>query len=73
MTNDRAVNGWVCHDTPTCVQTHLPAYRHTYLRTDTVRASEELAHGQMASGFKPLFWKALRNESQEVKDPKGNR
>lgn len=40
-----------------------------YLRIDTVNASEELAHGQMASGRRPFDWKALRNESHEVKDP----
>ena len=36
---------------------------------ETVRASEELAQGQMASGRSPLDWKALRNESHEVRDP----
>ena len=40
-----------------------------YLRMETVRASEELAQGQMASGRSPLDWKALRNESHEVRDP----
>lgn len=36
---------------------------------ETVRASDELAQGHIASGLKPLLWKALRNESQEVRDP----
>ena len=44
-------------------------YELTYLRTDTVRASEELAQGHIASGFKPLDWKAFRNASHEVRDP----
>ena len=43
--------------------------RSIYLLIETVRASEELAQGQMASGRKPLLWKALRNESQDVRDP----
>ena len=39
------------------------------LRIETVSDSGHDAHGQIASGTKPLFWKALRNESQEVSDP----
>lgn len=40
-----------------------------YLLIETVNASEELAQGQMASGFNPLLWNKFRNASQEVKDP----
>ena len=38
---------------------------------ETVRASGEEAHGQMASGLRPLFWKTFKKESQEVSDPVG--
>jgi hypothetical protein len=38
------------------------------LLTDTVRASLELAQGQMASGRRPLAWKTLRNWSHEDSD-----
>lgn len=40
-----------------------------YLLIETVNASEELAHGHIASGFNPLLWNKFRNASQEVKDP----
>ena len=36
---------------------------------ETVRASGQLAQGQMASGFNPLSWKTFKNESHDVKDP----
>ena len=36
-------------------------YSVSYLLTDTVRASEELAQVHIASGFKPFDWKALTN------------
>ena len=36
---------------------------------ETVRASGDDAHGQMASGFSPLLWKTFKKESQEVSDP----
>lgn len=35
----------------------------------TVRASGELAQGQMTSCRRPLLWKTLRNASQEEMDP----
>lgn len=35
----------------------------------TVRASGELAQGQMTSCLRPLLWKTLRNASQEEIDP----
>lgn len=40
-----------------------------YLRIATVRASGELAQGQMTSCLRPLLWKTLRNASQEEIDP----
>lgn len=40
-----------------------------YLRMATVRASGELAQGQMTSGLRPLDWKTLRKASQEEMDP----
>lgn len=42
-----------------------------YLRIATVRASGELAQGQMTSCRRPLLWKTLRNASQEEIDPGG--
>lgn len=42
---------------------------NTYLRIATVRASGELAQGQMTSCLRPLLWKTLRNASQEEMDP----
>lgn len=39
----------------------------------TVRASGELAQGQMTSGLRPLDWKTLRNASQEDMDPVSDR
>lgn len=36
----------------------------------TVRASGELAQGQMTSCRRPLLWKTLRNASQEEIDPR---
>jgi hypothetical protein len=41
----------------------------SYLRMATVRASGELAQGQMTSGLRPLDWKTLRKASQEDIDP----
>lgn len=41
-----------------------------YLRMATVRASGELAQGQMTSWRRPLLWKTLRNASQEEIDPR---
>lgn len=35
----------------------------------TVRASGELAQGQMTSCRRPLLWKTLRKASQEEMDP----
>lgn len=40
-----------------------------YLRMATVRASVELAQGQITSGFKPFVWKTLRKASQDEIDP----
>lgn len=40
-----------------------------YLLIATVRASGELAQGQMTSDFKPLDWKTLRKASQDEIDP----
>lgn len=40
-----------------------------YLLIATVRASGELAQGQMTSCLRPLLWKTLRNASQEEIDP----
>lgn len=40
-----------------------------YLLIATVRASGELAQGQMTSGLKPLVWKTLRKASQDEIDP----
>lgn len=42
----------------------------TYLRIAAVRASGELAQGQITSGRNPLLWKTFRNASQEEMDPK---
>ena len=36
---------------------------------ETVAASELHAHGQIASGLRPLAWKVLRKESHDVSDP----
>ena len=44
-----------------------------YLRIATVRASGELAQGQMTSCLRPLLWKTLRNASQEEIDPEGRK
>lgn len=43
--------------------------RSTHLLIATVRASAELAHGQMTSGRRPLLWKTLRNASHDEMDP----
>lgn len=43
------------------------------LRMATVRASGEVAHGQMTSGFKPCDWKTLRKASQDDTDPASGR
>ena len=43
-----------------------------YLLKATVIVSVELAHGQRASGFKPLASKAFTKESQADKDPRKN-
>lgn len=43
--------------------------KSTDLRIATVRASGEVAHGQMTSGFKPCDWKTLRKASQDDTDP----
>lgn len=40
-----------------------------YLLMATVRASGELAQGQITSGFSPLLWKTLRNASHDEMDP----
>lgn len=39
-----------------------------YLRRETVSASEDDAHGHIASGRKPLFWNTERNWSQDESD-----
>lgn len=43
-----------------------------HLLIATVRASGELAQGQMTSGFKPLVWKTLRKASQDEIDPESH-
>ena len=50
-----------------------PTGAQPYLRMATVRASGELAHGQMTSWRRPLLWKTLRNASQDEMDPGGER
>ena len=40
-----------------------------YLRIATVMASAEVAHGQMASVFRPWLWNRLRKASQDDTDP----
>lgn len=42
-----------------------------HLLMATVRASGELAQGQMTSDLKPLLWNTLRNASQDEIDPGG--
>lgn len=44
----------------------------SHLLMATVRASAELAHGQMTSGRRPLLWKTLRNASHDEMDPAEN-
>lgn len=55
------------------VRKRVPFIGHSkearYLRMATVRASGELAQGQMTSGLRPLDWKTLRKASQEEMDP----
>lgn len=44
-----------------------------HLLIATVRASGELAHGQMTSGFRPLLWNTFRNASHDEMDPERER
>jgi hypothetical protein len=44
-----------------------------YLLMATVRASGELAQGQITSGFSPLLWKTLRKASHDEMDPERGR
>lgn len=43
----------------------------SHLRIATVRASGEVAHGQITSGFRPWDWKTFRKASQDDTDPAG--
>lgn len=40
-----------------------------YLRMATVKASGDVAHGQMTSGFRPWDWKTFRKASHDDTDP----
>lgn len=40
-----------------------------YLRMATVRASGDVAHGQMTSGLRPWDWNTFRKASQDDTDP----
>lgn len=49
-----------------------PVYVSTwiwYLRMATVRASGEVAHGQITSGFRPWDWNTFRKASHDDTDP----
>lgn len=60
-----------------CVKAHVSLFISLfvwftlYLRMATVRASGEVAHGQMTSGFKPWDWNTFRKASHEDTDPEG--
>lgn len=43
----------------------------SHLRIATVRASGEVAQGQITSGFRPWDWKTFRKASQDDTDPAG--
>lgn len=43
--------------------------RASYLRIATVRASDELAHGQITSGRKPRDWNTFTKASHDDIDP----
>lgn len=43
----------------------------SHLRIATVKASGEVAHGQITSGFRPWDWKTFRKASQDDTDPVG--
>lgn len=44
-----------------------------YLRMATVRASEEVAQGQMTSGRSPRAWKTFKKASHDEIDPADER
>ena len=67
--NDLIVSLQHAHNELSSLFTEHVSAQIRYLRMATVRASGEVAHGQITSGFRPWDWNTFRKASHDDTDP----